>query len=73
MLAGGASVVGWDRIYLGDKRERAEGFNTQYFVQVEDNAAMGPLGTVDYGLRCWSGSGHTRGDMVRYQRAANDF
>ena len=73
VLAGGASVVGWDRIYLGDKRERAEGFNTQYFVQVEDNAAMGPLGTVDYGLRCWSGSGHTRGDMVRYQRAANDF
>jgi hypothetical protein len=73
VLVGGAGVVGWDRLYLGDKRQRAEGFNTQYFVQVEDNSAMGAQGAVNYGLRCWSGSGHTRGEIIRYQRAANDF
>lgn len=72
-IAGGAGVTGWDRFYLGDKRERGEGFNTEYLLQVEDNTAMGALGSVDYGLRCLSGSGHTRGEMILYQRAANDF
>jgi hypothetical protein len=72
-IAGGTGVVAWDRLYLGDKRQRDEGFNTEYLLQVEDNAAMGLLGTVSYGLRCWSGSGHTRGEMILYHRAANDF
>jgi hypothetical protein len=72
-IAGGTGMVAWDRLYLGDKRQRDEGFNTEYLLQVEDNAAMGVLGTVGYGLRCWSGSGHTRGEMILYHRAANDF
>jgi hypothetical protein len=72
-IVGGAGVTGWDRVYLGDKRERGEGLNTEYLLQVEDNTAMGALGSVDYGLRCLSGSGHSRGEMILYQRAANDF
>jgi hypothetical protein len=73
-IAGGAGVTGWDRIYLGDKRERGEGMNTEYILQVE-NKTYTPGGGVDvpYALRCWSGSGHTRGDLIMYHREASDF
>jgi hypothetical protein len=73
-LAGGSGVIGWSRIYLGDKREREDGRNTQYWIQVEEDPP-GPVifGSIDYGLRCWSGSGHSRGDMVRFHRIADDF
>ena len=73
-LAGGPVITGFDRIYLGDKRQRAEGFNTEYLLQVENYlAAPGSQVDIDYALRCWSGSGHTRGDMITYRRDANDF
>ena len=73
-LAGGPGITGFDRIYLGDKRQRAEGFNTEYLLQVENNIAVAESAEViDYALRCWSGSGHTRGDMITYRRNANDF
>lgn len=73
-LAGGPGITGFDRIYLGDKRQRAEGFNTEYLLQVENNIAVAESAEeIPYALRCWSGSGHTRGDMITYRRNANDF
>lgn len=73
-IAGGAGVLGWDRVYLGDKRERGDGSNTAYLLQVENMTySPGGGGDVPYGLRCWSGSGHTRGDMITYRRSASDF
>jgi hypothetical protein len=73
-LAGGSGVTGWDRLYLGDKRQRNDGFNTLYLLQVENSLVEPGSGQdIEYGLRCWSGSGHTRGDMTTFRRAANDF
>jgi hypothetical protein len=72
VLAGGDNATGWSRIYLGDKREHG-GENTRYLIQVEDNGSPGPVGSVAYGLHCESGSGHTSGDVISFQRAANEF
>jgi hypothetical protein len=64
-LAGGNAVQGFSRIYLGDKTERNNGTNARYTIEVEDSetnsAAIRP-----YQLHCQSGSGHTLGDMVKF-------
>lgn len=72
VLAGGNDATGWSRVYLGDKREHG-GENTRYLLQVETNEHAGPIGTLAYGLHCESGSGHTPGDVISFQRAANEF
>ena len=72
VLAGGDDATGWSPIYLGDKREHG-GENTRYLVQVETNEHPGPTGSIAYGLHCESGSGHTPGDVISFQRAANEF
>jgi hypothetical protein len=72
VIAGGSGITGWERIYLGDKREHMLGMNAPYVLQVEDSSGGNP-GPLQYGLRCRSGSGHTRGDLIERHRAADDF
>ena len=68
-LAGGANIQGFARIYLGDKTDRNNGANTRYTIEVEsttvNTAAVRP-----YKLHCQSGSGHTLGDIVKFNSAA---
>lgn len=72
VLAGGSDSTGWSRVYLGDKRQHG-GQNTRYLLQVEDSEQAGPTGTLGYGVHCQSGSGHTAGDVISFQRTANEF
>jgi hypothetical protein len=64
VLAGGNDVTGFSQLYLGDKRDRDEGINTRYVLEVESNenntGANRP-----YLLHCRSGSGHGLGELVR--------
>jgi hypothetical protein len=65
VLAGGNNITGFDKYYLGDKTARDNGVNTRYTIEVESSdvntAAVRP-----YKLHCQSGSGHTLGEIVRY-------
>jgi hypothetical protein len=72
MIAGGAMSTGFGKIYLGDKADRNNGANTRYAIQVESNGSN-EAANRPYKLHCQSGSGHTLGDLVRYQQSGNQF
>jgi hypothetical protein len=72
LVAGGNGVTGWGEVYLGDKTKRNNGSNTRYRIEVED-ADQGASGARPYRLHCQSGSGHTMGDIIRYQEAIDRF
>ena len=72
VLTGGNNSTGFGEIYLGDKRSRNNGANTRYTIEVEANGSADAT-VKPYKLHCKSGSGHTSGDMVRYQDASDRF
>jgi hypothetical protein len=72
VIAGGAGSQGFGKIYLGDKADRNNGANTRYSIQVESNG-VNEGSSRPYRLHCQSGSGHTLGDLVRYQQPGNQF
>ena len=65
ILAGGNGVQGFGRIYLGDKTDRNNGTNARYTIEVED-AETNSTAVRPYQLHCQSGSGHTLGDIVKF-------
>jgi hypothetical protein len=71
-VAGGNLSTGWDAVYLGDKLARNNGSNTRYTIEVETSGVNGAAAR-PYKLHCISGSGHSDGDIVRYQEAADRF
>jgi len=64
-MAGGANIQGFSRIYLGDKTDRNNGANARYTIEVE-STAVNTAAVRPYKLHCQSGSGHTLGDIVKY-------
>jgi hypothetical protein len=71
-IAGGTNETSFGDVYLGDKHERGAGLNTRYIIAVENNGQN--TGAVrPYRIRCTSGSGHTQGDIVRYQAPVDHF
>lgn len=71
-IAGGNNVLGFGEVYLGDKTDRNEGANTRYSIQVESNGQNGGEER-PYRLHCQSGSGHSLGDIVRYNTPGDTF
>ena len=72
IVAGGNAVTGWSDVFLGDKTDRNNGANTRYTIEVEDSETN--TGSVRaYKLHCRSGSGHTLGDLIRYQEGTGRF
>jgi len=72
VLAGGDDLQGFGEYYLGDKQDRNNGANGRYSIEVENNG-FGFANIRPYRLRCKSGSGHSGGDMVRFNDAADRF
>ena len=72
VLGGGDDQQGFGEVYLGDKQDRNDGANTRYTIEVENNG-LNFSAARPYYLRCRSGSGHSGGDMVRYQESADRF
>ena len=72
VLVGGQDVTGWADYYLGDKTDRNGGANTRYTIEVED-AETNSGAVRPYKLHCQSGSGHTLGDIIRYQESIDLF
>lgn len=68
-LAGGPGVQGFSRIYLGDKTDRNNGTNARYTIEVE-SSTVNMTAVRPYKLHCQSGSGHTLGDIVKFNTAA---
>ena len=68
-LAGGAGIQGFTRIYLGDKSDRNNGANARYTIEVE-SSSVNTAAVRPYKLHCQSGSGHTLGDIVKFNTAA---
>ena len=66
-LAGGPGVQGFGRIYLGDKTERNNGTNARYTIEVGSSTPT--TAARSYRLHCQSGSGHTLGDIIRFNVA----
>ena len=64
-LAGGANIQGFSRIYMGDKTDRNNGANARYTIEVE-STAVNTAAVRPYKLHCQSGSGHTLGDIVKF-------
>ncbi len=64
-VAGGNNVQGFSRVYLGDKTERNNGTNARYTIEVEDSETNSTA-VRPYQLHCQSGSGHTLGDIVKF-------
>ena len=71
LVAGGNDVTGFNSVYLGDKAQRNSGANTRYTIEVELTAAS--TTAKPYKLHCISGSGHSDGDILRYQEAIDRF
>jgi hypothetical protein len=71
-IAGGQNVTGWGDFFMGDKTERNNGANTRYTIEVESNETNTGVAR-SYQLHCRSGSGHTLGDLIRYQEALDRF
>jgi hypothetical protein len=71
IVAGGTDVVHFDSLYLGDKASRNSGANTRYTIDVE--ASTSTTTARPYRLHCVSGSGHTLGDIVRFNEAVDRF
>jgi hypothetical protein len=67
-LAGGAGVQGFSRIYMGDKTDRNNGTNARYTIEVE-SSTVNTTAVRPYKLHCQSGSGHTLGDIIRFNVA----
>ena len=72
VVAGGNGETGWSDVYLGDKTDRNSGSNTRYRIEVEDSETNTGVAR-NYKLHCQSGSGHTLGDLIRYQAAGGSF
>ena len=72
VIAGGNNVTGWSEVYLGDKTTRNSGANSRYTIEVEDSQ-VNTASLRAYKLHCQSGSGHTLGDIIRYQEATGRF
>lgn len=72
VLAGGDLSTGFDSAYLGDKQARNNGSNTRYTIEVETSGVNTAVAR-PYKLHCVSGSGHTLGDILRYQEAVDRF
>ena len=66
-LSGGAGVQGFGRLYLGDKTERNNGTNARYAIEVGSSTPT--TAARPYRLHCQSGSGHTLGDIIRFNVA----
>ncbi|MEO6104069.1 MAG: hypothetical protein ABIP44_10580 [Pseudoxanthomonas sp.] len=71
IIAGGNDVTGFNSVYLGDKAQRNNGGNTRYTIEVEATGTNN--NAKPYKLHCISGSGHTDGDILRYQEAVDRF
>ncbi|MCX7042512.1 MAG: hypothetical protein NT117_07465 [Gammaproteobacteria bacterium] len=67
VIAGGNDLQGFGPIYLGDKADQGNGGNSRYTIEVESNG-QNPLVNRPYTLRCHTGSGHTAGDMIRFNQ-----
>ncbi|MCX7041187.1 MAG: hypothetical protein NT117_00560 [Gammaproteobacteria bacterium] len=67
-LAGGVNIQGFSRIYMGDKTDRNNGANARYTIEVE-STAVNTAAARPYKLHCQSGSGHTLGDIVKFNSA----
>ena len=63
-VAGGNNVTLFESIYLGDKARSGWGANTSYLVEVESNG-QNEAATRHYSLLCVSGSGSTKGELLR--------
>ena len=72
VIAGGNDMAGFGEVYLGDKADRNDGANTRYSIQVESNG-QNIGGERPYLLHCQSGSGHSLGDIVRYNTPGVSF
>ena len=72
VVAGGNNITGFPAIYLGDKTDRNGGSNTRYRIEVEDSG-VNTGASRSYKLHCQSGSGHTLGDLIKYQVAGDLF
>ncbi len=72
VVAGGNNITGFPEIYLGDKTDRNGGSNTRYRIEVEDSG-VNSAASRSYKLHCQSGSGHTLGDLIKYQVAGDLF
>jgi hypothetical protein len=70
-VAGGDGVTAFSGVYLGDKRDGGS-LDERYVLQVESNG-QNEASARPYGIYCQSGSGHTRGDTILRDRAADDF
>jgi hypothetical protein len=71
-IAGGDGATGFSEVYLGDKTDRNGGANGRYRIEVEDGE-QNSAAVRSYRLHCQSGSGHTPGDLIRYQEAVDRF
>ena len=71
-IAGGNGETGFHGLQLVDKEQRGGGANTRYYLQVERSGLVAS-GTLAYRLACASGSGHTPGDLIRYQAPVDQF
>jgi hypothetical protein len=63
VLAGGNDATQF-QVFLGDKPRHGGGANTRYQVEVESNG-LNTAASRPYRLHCYSGSGHTRGELLR--------
>jgi hypothetical protein len=72
VIAGGSNETGFGDVYLGDKYERNNGANTRYIIAVENNG-QNFAAVRSYRIHCTSGSGHTQGEIVRYQEPVDHF
>ncbi len=68
-MAGGANIQGFSRIYMGDKTDRNNGTNARYTIEVESTTVNTAV-VRPYKLHCQSGSGHTLGDIVKFNTPA---
>lgn len=62
VVAGGNDAVYFANVYLGDKTDLNDGFNSRYMLEVESNG-RNTAANRPYKVRCVSGSGHTLGEM----------
>jgi hypothetical protein len=64
VLAGGNDIVQFSDLYLGDKAHHGDGANTTYQIEVESNGQNAGANR-PYTLVCISGSGHSKGELLR--------
>ena len=65
-------VPGLGIVQLGDKTGRNNGANGRYTIEVENNG-LNAAATRSYTLRCHSSSGHTSGDLLRWNEPVVRF